>query len=144
MLSNRLISSALYLLPLFVRISRAEPSVDLSVNAASFNPSFPYGSEKVRGVNLGGWLVLEVRRNITTPYAPGPDDNPQPWITPSLFDDTGNDAIVDEWTFCQYQSKSVATSKLRAHWDSWITEQDFSDIAAAGCVSRSIFPISLC
>jgi hypothetical protein len=21
---------------------------------------FPYGSEKVRGVNLGGWLVLEV------------------------------------------------------------------------------------
>jgi hypothetical protein len=23
-------------------------------------PSFPYGSKKVRGVNLGGWLVLEV------------------------------------------------------------------------------------
>ena len=21
---------------------------------------FPYGSEKIRGVNLGGWLVLEV------------------------------------------------------------------------------------
>jgi hypothetical protein len=26
------------------------------------NPSFPYGQEKVRGVNLGGWLVLEVSR----------------------------------------------------------------------------------
>ena len=26
----------------------------------SFNPGFPYGSQKVRGVNLGGWLVLEV------------------------------------------------------------------------------------
>jgi glucan 1,3-beta-glucosidase len=25
------------------------------------NPGFPYGSQKVRGVNLGGWLVLEVR-----------------------------------------------------------------------------------
>jgi hypothetical protein len=25
-----------------------------------FSPSFPYGSEPVRGVNLGGWLVLEV------------------------------------------------------------------------------------
>ena len=25
-----------------------------------FNPGFPYGSEPVRGVNLGGWLVLEV------------------------------------------------------------------------------------
>lgn len=24
------------------------------------NAGFPYGSEKVRGVNLGGWLVLEV------------------------------------------------------------------------------------
>lgn len=24
------------------------------------NPGFPYGSTKVRGVNLGGWLVLEV------------------------------------------------------------------------------------
>lgn len=27
------------------------------------NAGFPYGSTKVRGVNLGGWLVLEV--NIT-------------------------------------------------------------------------------
>lgn len=26
-----------------------------------FDPGFPYGKEKVRGVNLGGWLVLEVR-----------------------------------------------------------------------------------
>lgn len=24
------------------------------------NAGFPYGSQKVRGVNLGGWLVLEV------------------------------------------------------------------------------------
>ena len=28
--------------------------------AFAFNPSFPYGSEKIRGVSLGGWLVLEV------------------------------------------------------------------------------------
>lgn len=28
--------------------------------AFSFTPGFPYGSQKVRGVNLGGWLVLEV------------------------------------------------------------------------------------
>ena len=27
---------------------------------ASISPSFPYDSEKIRGVNLGGWLVLEV------------------------------------------------------------------------------------
>lgn len=26
----------------------------------AINPSFAYGTEPVRGVNLGGWLVLEV------------------------------------------------------------------------------------
>ena len=29
-----------------------------SIAALTFG--FPYGSQKVRGVNLGGWLVLEV------------------------------------------------------------------------------------
>lgn len=28
-----------------------------------FSPSFPYGIQPVRGVNLGGWLVLEVCYN---------------------------------------------------------------------------------
>ncbi|KAG6337057.1 hypothetical protein ID866_2010 [Astraeus odoratus] len=80
----------------------------------SFTPGFSYGSEKVRGVNLGGWLVLE------------------PWITPSIFDNTGNSAIVDEWTFCQYQDSNTAKSVLQNHWDTWITESDFAAIAAAG------------
>ncbi|KAG8784759.1 exo-1,3-beta-glucanase [Ceratobasidium sp. 428] len=75
---------------------------------------FPYGSTKVRGVNLGGWLVLE------------------PWITPSLFDNTGNAKIVDEYTFGQYQDYNTAQNKLKAHWDSWVIESDFAAIAAAG------------
>ena len=29
---------------------------------ATISPSFPYQTEKIRGVNLGGWLVLEVLR----------------------------------------------------------------------------------
>ncbi|GJE86367.1 glycoside hydrolase family 5 protein [Phanerochaete sordida] len=77
-------------------------------------PGFPYGSQKVRGVNLGGWLVLE------------------PWITPSLFDNTGNPNIVDEWTFCEMQNRTKATEALTHHWDTWITESDFAAIAAAG------------
>ncbi|KAH7910927.1 glycoside hydrolase family 5 protein [Hygrophoropsis aurantiaca] len=80
----------------------------------SFTPGFPYGTEKVRGVNLGGWLVLE------------------PWITPSMFDNTGNSAIVDEWTFCQYQNHDTASQALKSHWDTWITETDFASIASAG------------
>lgn len=56
----------------------------------------------------------------------------QPWITPSLFENTGNDSIVDEWTFCEAQDKLTAAVALRKHWDTWITEQDLADIAAAG------------
>ena len=56
----------------------------------------------------------------------------QPWITPSLFDNTGDSRIVDEWTFGQYQDPGVATATLRNHWDTWITEADFAAIAAAG------------
>jgi len=83
-------------------------------SAFGFTPGFPYGSTKVRGVNLGGWLVLE------------------PWITPSLFDNTNNKNIVDEWTFGELQSKSTAESVLKNHWDTWITESDFQAIAGAG------------
>jgi aryl-phospho-beta-D-glucosidase BglC (GH1 family) len=59
----------------------------------------------------------------------------QPWITPSLFDNTGNNNIVDEWTFGQLQDRNTAQHKLKAHWDTWITEADFAAIAAAGYVS---------
>ncbi|KAI0059440.1 glycoside hydrolase family 5 protein [Artomyces pyxidatus] len=91
----------------------AEPSAN-QATLANINPGFPYGSEKVRGVNLGGWLVLE------------------PWITPSLFDQTGNSAIVDEWTFGLYQNHQTALATLQNHWNTWITEADFAAIAAAG------------
>ncbi|KAF9070831.1 exo-beta-1,3-glucanase [Rhodocollybia butyracea] len=78
------------------------------------SPGFPYGTEKVRGVNLGGWLVLE------------------PWITPSIFDNTGNPNIVDEFTFGQFQNHNTALAVLQNHWNTWITESDFQAIAAAG------------
>ena len=89
----------------------------------AINAGFPYGSQKVRGVNLGGWLVLE------------------PWITPSLFDNTGNPNIVDEWTFCQLQSRHAATTALQNHWSTFYTESDFEAIANAGCVRA---PLCLC
>ncbi|KAF5323381.1 hypothetical protein D9611_005596 [Ephemerocybe angulata] len=83
-------------------------------SAFSYTWGFPYDSQKIRGVNLGGWLVLE------------------PWITPTLFDITGDSRIIDEYTYCQYQDKTKAAAALKVHWDTWITEQDFKDIAAAG------------
>ncbi|KAF9015697.1 exo-1,3-beta-glucanase [Cyathus striatus] len=87
---------------------------------------FPYGSQKVRGVNLGGWLVLEAT-GVSLISLLG-----QPWITPSLFDNTGDSRIVDEWTFGQYQNHGTALSTLTNHWNTWITESDFAAIAAAG------------
>ncbi|PBK71986.1 glycoside hydrolase family 5 protein [Armillaria solidipes] len=80
----------------------------------AISPAFNYGTDKVRGVNLGGWLVLE------------------PWITPSLFENTGISTIVDEWTFCEYQDTDIARETLTKHWSTWITESDFADIASAG------------
>ncbi|PPQ76322.1 hypothetical protein CVT24_008381 [Panaeolus cyanescens] len=77
-------------------------------------PNVVYGSDKIRGVNLGGWLVLE------------------PWVTPSIFDATGNENIVDEFTFGQLQDVGRAAEVLKQHWETWITEDDFVQIAAAG------------
>lgn len=39
---------------------------------------FNFGGEKVRGVNLGGWFVLE------------------PWITPSIFEATPENVVDGE------------------------------------------------
>lgn len=55
----------------------------------------------LRGVNLGGWLVLEK------------------WMTPALF--AGTDA-VDEYTFMQTKD---AREKLRDHQKNFIREADF-------------------
>lgn len=65
-------------------------------------------------MNIGGWLVAE------------------PWITPSLFDNTNDDRIVDEWTLGQYGNPALATLALQTHWATFYTEADFAAIAAAG------------
>lgn len=63
---------------------------------------------KLRGVNLGGWLVLEK------------------WIAPSLFE--GIDA-ADEYTFMQTPGSK---EKLKAHRETFIVEEDFRWIAENG------------
>lgn len=58
---------------------------------------------KLRGVNLGGWLVLEK------------------WMTPSLF--AGLQAS-DETTWCA-ELGAQASAKLHQHWNTFITRDDF-------------------
>lgn len=75
---------------------------------------FDYANTPIRGVNLGGWLVLE------------------PWITPSFFEATGNDNIVDEFTLGQLMPADQARAALEKHWDTWITEDDFVQMKNVG------------
>src|SRR4051794_25694360 len=49
-------------------------------NVPPLNEPFPYGSQPIRGVNLGGWLSIE------------------PFIVPSLFKKwSSSDGIIDEY-----------------------------------------------
>jgi glucan 1,3-beta-glucosidase len=57
--------------------------------------------EKLRGVNLGGWLIVEK------------------WMTPALFSGTN---AVDEYTFMQTKD---AAKKIEDHRKNFITEADF-------------------
>jgi len=64
---------------------------------------FDLWNEKVRGVNLGGWLLLE------------------PWITPSIFNPLPAN-VVDEYTLTQQLGPDAAKSLLTQHWNTWITQ----------------------
>jgi len=75
--------------------------------------SWPYGEVMVRGVNLGGWLVLEK------------------WMTPAVFEGLP-DWVNDEYQFTEYLGYQEAENRLRAHWDSWVTEQDIINLKNAG------------
>jgi glucan 1,3-beta-glucosidase len=65
---------------------------------------------RLRGVNLGGWLVLEK------------------WMTPSLF---AGLAATDETTWCA-ELGAAAPARLRAHWNTFITRDDFAWLAGTG------------
>ena len=71
---------------------------------------------KLRGVNLGSWLLLEK------------------WMVPSLFE--GLEA-TDETTWCA-ELGPAATERLRRHWDSFVTREDFAWIAARASISAEI------
>ncbi|KAJ9114663.1 hypothetical protein QFC22_005539 [Naganishia vaughanmartiniae] len=85
----------------------------------SNKPAFTDG-DKVRGVNLGNWFILEN------------------WMEPSLFGTAGlpgtdNDTqVMDEWSFCEILGKTRCAEVLEEHWATWITEDDFKRMADYG------------
>lgn len=72
------------------------------------------GSPVFRGVNLGGFLVLES------------------WITPSLFSNYSVADGLGEWQFCAQLGPTVAAQALTQHWNTWVLQSDIQAIAASG------------
>ena len=75
-------------------------------------------SEFKTGTNIGGWLVLE------------------PWITPSFFyrflGKKKNETAMDCFTVCTVLGPEEGNKIMRAHWDSWYTEDDVKALAIRG------------
>jgi hypothetical protein len=84
-------------------------------------------NNQVRGVNLGGWMVLE------------------PWITPSLFyqflGGNENTTAFDTYTFCQVLGPKEANRQLRRHWARWVTEDIIKTLASSGAVNSMRVPV---
>ena len=73
---------------------------------------------KMRGVNLGGWLLL------------------QPWITPSLFyqfeDQPPDRTAMDMYNFCRVLGPIEGNRQLREHWTAWVTERELERLVEQG------------
>ncbi|PWN95566.1 glycoside hydrolase, partial [Tilletiopsis washingtonensis] len=95
-----------------------------NASASSFRQAdsgFDYRRDKVRGVNLGNWLVLEA------------------WMDAALFGELNSQvvnapygAIIDEWTMGLYGNYRAVEKIIKRHLDEWMTEDEFRQIAAAG------------
>ncbi len=67
--------------------------------------------DEIRGTNLGNWLVLEY------------------WMSPHIFE--GTDAEDEIWLGRTLKPDELA-ARLKAHRDTYVTEEDFAVIAAQG------------
>ncbi|KAJ7215034.1 glycoside hydrolase family 5 protein [Mycena pura] len=77
------------------------------------NQSWNWGTDRIYGVNLGGWFVLE------------------PFIAPALFQKYPS--APDEWTLTTLmRADGSLNDTLENHYDTFITEEDMAQIAGAG------------
>ncbi|TVY19322.1 Glucan 1 [Lachnellula arida] len=90
--------------PTSYSVASATNSNTAASSTSTAGPDIPF----LRGVNLGGWLVLEE------------------WMNSDLFQDT---LAVDEFTF---SSTSNASEALAEHWATFITEDDIAALNGTG------------
>eukprot|EP00956_Cyclotella_meneghiniana_P043891 scaffold292801_cov83-Cyclotella_meneghiniana.AAC.1 len=105
---------------------RAYPS---SHTCDSDSHALPFNNQ-IRGVNLGGWMVLE------------------PWITPSLFyqflDGNETSVAMDHYSFCEVLGPEEGNKQLRKHWETWVTEDIIRELAESGAVNSLRLPVAGC
>ncbi|KAG8955546.1 hypothetical protein FRC03_011098 [Tulasnella sp. 419] len=77
------------------------------------NETWDYNTNRIFGVNLGGWL------------------NTEPFISPALYEQFYPNA-VDEYTLSQQLAANGGIGQLEDHYKTFITEEDFALIAGAG------------
>lgn len=82
---------------------------------------------RIRGVNLGGWMVLE------------------PWITPSLFyqflGKDENSTAFDTYSFCSVLGPEEGNRQLRRHWKTWLNEVIIDKLARSNAVNSLRLPV---
>ncbi|PFH50698.1 glycoside hydrolase family 5 protein [Amanita thiersii Skay4041] len=102
----------------------------------ALNETFNYGVDKIRGVNIGGWLNTEpVCLSVLLLGFKLSDDQTSLCNTPALYEPFVNAAnsAVDEWTLSQnLAAQGKLEEVLENHYKTFITEQDFAEIAGAG------------
>ncbi|EIW85436.1 glycoside hydrolase family 5 protein [Coniophora puteana RWD-64-598 SS2] len=83
------------------------------------NQTFVPGTTRIFGISIGGWLVTE------------------PFIVPSLYEKyiNASTVAVDEWTLStnmRADTSNGGINQLEDHYKTFITEQDFAEMAGAG------------
>ncbi|CAH7689154.1 glycoside hydrolase superfamily [Phakopsora pachyrhizi] len=76
-------------------------------------PKWNFSKDKMIGLSLGNWLVLER------------------WMNEDWFVDKAGPNSWDEWSFTMAQG-SNATNALEEHWSTWVTEDDIEKVYRAG------------
>lgn len=120
-------------------LTESPDSADTSQNGAQaqsytprLNESWVWGVNKVYGVNLGGWLNTGVSNGClggcVLTYL-------EPFIVPALYEiyatGTNGQTAVDEYTLSQNMGSNM-TAAMTDHYETFITERDFAEIASAG------------
>lgn len=102
-------------LPIIGLNSTWDDSTQANSNVPALHDPWNYGVMPIRGINVGGWFVLE------------------PVITPSYFNQyKSSQGVIDEYTLASTLSPATVKGTFEKHYSTFITKQDFIDMQNAG------------